>query len=82
MLYPAPPWCGYLEAGATGDISTMALPQCKAPSAVVSIPTRSAAAAPALARSLPLLLPPRLSLARSLALLLLSPSLVLLHCSD
>ena len=84
MLHPAPPWSGYLEAGATGDISMAALPQCEAPSAAVSIPAGSAAAAPALARSLALLLLLRLSLDRSLAqlLLLLSPSLVLLLCSD
>ena len=84
MLHPAPPWSGYLEAGAVGDISTAALPQCEAPSAAASIPARSAAAAPALARSLALLLLLRLSLDRSLAqlLLLLSPSLVLLLCSD
>ena len=84
VLHPAPPWSGYLEAGAAGDISMVALPQCEAPSAAVSIPARSAAAAPALARSLVLLLLLRLSLDRSLAqlLLLLSPSLVLLLCSD
>ena len=84
MLHPAPPWSGYLEAGGVGDISTAALPQCEAPSAVASIPAGSAAAAPALARSLALLLLLRLSLDRSLAqlLLLLSPSLVLLFCSD
>ena len=84
MLHPAPPWSGYLEAGAAGDISTAALPQCKAPSVVASIPAGSAAAAPALARSLALLLLLRLLLDRSLAqlLLLLSPSLVLLLCSD
>ena len=86
MLHPAPPWSGYLEAGAAGDISTAALPQCEAPSAAASIPAGSAAAAPALARSLALLLLLllRLSLDRSLAqlLLLLSPSLVLLLCSD
>ena len=84
MLHPAPPWSGYLEAGAAGDISMAALPQCEAPSAAASIPAGSAAAAPALARSLALLLLLRLSLDRSLAqlLLLLSPSLVLLLCSD
>ena len=85
MLHPAPPWNGYLEAGAAGDISTAALPQCEAPSAAASIPAGSAAAAaPALARSLALLLLLWLSLDRSLAqlLLLLSPSLVLLLCSD
>ena len=52
---------------------------------MVSIPAGSAVAAPALARSLALLLLLlRLSLNRSLAqlLLLLSPSLVLLLCSD
>ena len=70
MIHPAPPWSGYLEAGAAGDISMAALPQCEAPSVAASIPTGSAAAAaPALARSLALLL-------------LLSPSLVLLLCSD
>ena len=79
-----PPWSGYLEAGAAGDISTAALPQCEAPSAVASIPAGSAAAAPALACSLALLLLLRLSLDRSLAqlLLLLSPLLMLLLCSD
>ena len=84
MLHPAPPWSGYLEAGAAGDISMAALPQCEAPSAAASIPAGSVAAAPALARSLGLLLLPQLSLYRSLAqlLLLLSPSLVLLLCSD
>ena len=83
VLHPAPPWSGYLEAGAAGDISTAALPQCEAPSAVATIPAGSATAAPALARSLALLLLLRLSLDRSLAqLLLLSPSLVLLLCSD
>ena len=84
MLHSAPPWSGYLEAGAAGDISTAALPQCEAPSAAASIPAGSAAAAPALARSLTLLLLLRLSLDRSLAqlLLLFSPSLVLLLCSD
>ena len=86
MLHPASPWSGYFEAGATGDISMAALPQCEAPSAAASIPAGSAAAAPALAlaRSLALLLLLRLSLDRSLAqlLLLLSPSLVLLLCSD
>ena len=84
MLHPAPPWSGYLEAGAAGDISTAALPQCEAPSAAASIPAGSAAAAPALARSLALLLLLRLSPDCSLAqlLLLLSPSLVLLLCSD
>ena len=51
MLYPAPPWSGYLEAGAAGDISTAALPQCEAPSAAASIPAGSAAAAPTLARA-------------------------------
>ena len=83
MLHPAPPWSGYLEVGSAGDISMVALPQCEAPSAAASIPAGSAAAAPALARSLALLLL-RLSLDRSLAqlLLLLSPSLVLLLCSD
>ena len=84
MLHPAPPWSGYLEAGAAGDISTAALPQCEAPSAAASIPAGSAAAAPALAHSLALLLLIRLSLDRSLAqlLLLLSPSLGLLLCFD
>ena len=84
MLYPAPPWNGYLEAGAAGNISMAALPQCEAPSAAASIPTGSAAAAPALARSLALLLLLRLLFDHSLAqlLLLLSPSLVLLLCSD
>ena len=84
VLQPAPPWSGYLEAGAAGDISTAALAQCEAPSAAASIPAGSAAAAPALVRSLALLLLLRLSLDRSLAqlLLLLSPSLVLLLCSD
>jgi len=82
VLHPAPPWSGYLEDGSAGDISTAALPQCEAPSAAASIPDGSAA--PALARSLALLLLVRLSLNRSLAqlLLLLSPSLVLLLCSD
>ena len=84
MLHPAPPWSGYLEVGTAGDISTTALPQCEAPSAAASIPAGSVAAALALARSLALLLLLRLSLDRSLAqlLLLLSPSLVLLLCSD
>ena len=85
MLHPAPPWSGYLEAGAAGDISTAALPQCEAPSAAASILAGSAAAAPALARSLALLLLLlRLSLDRFLAQLLrlLSPSLVVLLCSD
>ena len=88
MLHPAPPWSGYLEAGAAGDISTVALPQCEAPLEAASIPAGSAAAAPALARSLALLLLLRLSLNRSLdrslaqLLLLLSPSLMLLLCSD
>ena len=84
MLHPAPPWSGYLEVGAAGDISTTALPQCEAPSVAASILAGSAAAALALARSLALLLLLRLSLDRSLAqlLLLLSPSLVLLLCSD
>ena len=61
-----------------------ALPLCEAPSAAASIPAGSAATAPALTRSLALLLLLRLSLDRSLAqlLLLLSPSLVLLLCSD
>ena len=52
MLHPAPPWSGYLEAGAAGDISTAALPQFEAPSAAAAIPAGSVAAAPALARSL------------------------------
>ena len=71
MLPPAPPWSGYLEAGAAGDISMVALPSAR--------PLR---------RRRPyqpdLLLLLRLSLDRSLAqlLLLLSPSLVLLLCSD
>ena len=52
VLHPAPPWSGYLEADAAGDIPTAALPQCEAPSAAASIPAGSAAAAPALARSL------------------------------
>ena len=84
VLHPAPPWNGYLEFGAASDISMVALPQCEAPSAVASILAGSAAAAPALARSLALLLLLRLSLDRSLAqlLLLLSPWLVLLLCSD
>ena len=83
MLHPTPPWSGYLEAGATGDISMAALPQCEAPSAAASIPAGSATATPALARSLALLLLLWLSLDCSLAqLLLLSPSLVLLLCSD
>ena len=84
MLHPAPPWSGYLEAGAVGDISMAALPQFEAPSTAASIPAGSAAAAPALARSLALLLLLRLSLDRSLAqlLLLLFPSLVVLLCSD
>ena len=84
MLHPAPPWSGYLEAGAAGDISTAALPQCEAPSAAAAILARSATAALAPARSLVLLLLLWLSLDRSLAqlLLLLSPSLVLLLCSD
>ena len=83
VLHPAPPWRSYLEAGAAGDISTAALLQCEAPSAAASIPAGSSAA-PALARSLALRLLLRLSLDRSLAqlLLLLSPSLVLMHCSD
>ena len=84
MLHPAPPWSGYLEAGAVGDISTVALPQCEAPSVAAAIPAGSAAAAPALARSLALLLLLQLSLDRSLAqlLLLLSSSLVLRLCSN
>ena len=84
MLHPAPSWSGYLEAGAAGDISMAALPQCEAPSAAASIPAGSVSAALALARSLELLLLLRLSLDCSLAqlLLLLSPSLVLLLCSD
>ena len=84
MLHLAPLWSGYLEAGASGDISTAAFPQCEAPSVATSIPARSIAATPALARSLALLLLLWLSLNRSLAqlLLLLSPSLVLLLCSD
>ena len=84
MLHPALPWSGYLEVRAAGDISMAALPQCEAPSTVASIPAGFAAAAPALARSLALLLLLRLSLDRSLAqlLLLLSPSLVLLLCSN
>ena len=84
MLHPAPPWSGYLKAGAASDISTAALPQCEAPSAAASIPAGSAAAAPALARSLALLLLLRLSLDRSLTqlLMLLFPSLVLLFCFD
>ena len=83
MLHPAPPWSSYLEAGAAGDISTAALPQCEAPSAAAAIPAGSAVAAPALARLLALLLLLRLSLDRSLAqlLLLLSPLLVLLRLS-
>ena len=52
VLHPAPPWSGYLEAGAAGDISMAALPQCEAPSAAASIPAGSTATAPALARSL------------------------------
>ena len=85
VLHPAPPWSSYLEAGAACDISTAALPQCEAPSAAAFILAGSAAAASALARSLTLLLLLlRLSLDRSLAqlLLLLSPSLMLLLCSD
>ena len=84
VLHPAPPWSDYLEAGSAGDISMAALPQCEAPSAAASILAGSVAAPPALARSLALLLLLRLSLDRSLAqlLLLLSPSLVLLLCSD
>ena len=84
MFHPAPPWSGYLEAGATGDISTAALPQCEAPSAAASIPAGSAAAALDVACSLALLLLLRLSLDRSLVqlLLLLSPSLVMLRYSD
>ena len=84
VLHPAPPWRGYLEDGAAGDISTTALPQYEAPSAVASIPAGSAATALALARSLALLLLLRLSHDRSHAqlLLLLSPSLMLLLCSD
>ena len=59
------------------------LPQCEAPLAAASIPAGYAAAALALARSLALLLL-WLSLDRSLAqlLLLLSPLLVLLLCSN
>ena len=71
VLHPAPPWSGYLEAGITGDISMAALPQCEAPSAVVSVPAGSIALA--LARSLALLLLLRLSLDRLLAQLLLLP---------
>ena len=84
MLHHAPPWSGYLEAGATGDISTAALPHCEAPLAAVSIPAGSVAAALALARSLALLLLLWISLDRSLAqlLLLLSPVLMSLLCSD
>ena len=67
MLQPVPPWSGYLEASAAGDISMEALPQCEAPSAAASIPAGFVAAAPALARSLALLL-----------LLRLSPALLLL----
>ena len=83
MLHPAPPWSGYLEADAAGDISTAALPQCEDPSAAAAIPAGYAAAAPALARSLALLLL-WLSLNRLLTqlLLLLSPLLVMLLCSD
>ena len=82
MLYPAPPWSGYLEDSATGDISMAALPQCEAPSAAAAIPAGSTAAAPVSLAALRLLL--QLSLDRSLAqlLLLLSSSLVLLLCSD
>ena len=65
MLHPAPPWSGYLEAGAAGDISTASLPQCEAPSAAASIPVGSAAAPPALARAAAAALP----LARAAALL-------------
>ena len=71
MLHPAPPWSGYLEAGSAGDISMAALPSAR--------PLR---------RRRPyqpdLLLLLWLSLDRSLAqlLLLLSPSLMLLLCSD
>ena len=84
MLHPTPPWSGYLEAGTAGDISTSALPQCEASSVAVAIPAGFAAAALALARFLALLLLLQLSLDRSLAqlLMLLSPSLVLLLCSD
>ena len=85
MLHPAPPWSGYLEVDAAGDISTASLPKCEAPSAATSIPAGSVAAAPVLALSLTLLLLLLwLSLDRSLAqlLLLLSPSLVLLLYSD
>ena len=85
MLHPAPTWRGCLEAGAAGDISTVDLPQCEAPQRrhpyqldLLLLLRLS------LARSLALLLLLRLSLDRSLAqlLLLLSPSLVLLLCSD
>ena len=71
VLHPAPPWSGYLEAGAAGDIFTAAIPQCDAL-------RRRRPYQP------DLLLLLWLSLDRSLAqlLLLLSPSLVLLLYSD
>ena len=82
MLHPAPPWSGYLEAGAAGDISTAALPSARPlrrrrpyqPDLLLLLRLSLAL----------LLLLLRLSLDRSLAqlLLLLSPSLVLLLCSN
>ena len=70
VLHPAPSWSGYLEAGAVGDISTAALPQCEAPSAAAAIPDGSVATAPALARSLARpLAAAALPLARAAALL-------------
>ena len=70
VLHPAPPWRGYLEADATCDISTAVLPSAR--------PLRR------WRPYQPDLLLLRLSLDRLLAqlLLLLSPSLVLLLCSD
>ena len=63
MLHHAPPWSGYLEAGAAGDISTAALPSARPlrrrrpyqPDLLLLLRlslARAAAAAPALARSL------------------------------
>ena len=84
MLHPAPPWSGYLKAGAAGNISTAALSSAwplrrwRPYQSDLLLLLRLS-----LARSLALLLLLRLSLDRSLAqLLLLSPSLVLLLCSD
>ena len=95
MLHLAPPWSGYLEVGATGDISTVALPSARPlrqrrpyqPDLLLLLRlslARSRCCGCSGSRLLALLLLLRLSLDRSLAqlLLLLSPSLVLLLCSD